>query len=337
MTKATFFNSPFIVFGIPFLFIACCIFLVQTPVFAANQSTLSLAITIDLLLSIPAIYYFLIRKKKIPKTTVVPVFILGLVVASFIIPKENQYLLQLAKTWLLPLVELGILSYVAFKVYKTVRLFKREKKNSIDFFTTAKKVSNEIAPGRIASLLATEIAVIYYSFFDWKKQKLKENEFSYHKNTGSSTLLIGIILIIVIETVVIHMLLAKWNITIAWVLTGLSIYTIFQIIALIKSIPKRPIQIDGDKLYLKYGILNETDITIEDIESIIFTTKEIESDKEIKKLSPIAHIEGHNILIKLNKENILNGFYGFNKKYKTIAFFVDDKEAFKNKIDSLLT
>ena len=337
MTKTTLFSGPIIVFGIPLLLILSCIAIVHTSAFTANQSTLSFAITLDLLLTTPIIYFILIRKNKIPKTTVVPVFILGIVVASFTIPKENQYLLELAKTWLLPLVELGVLSYVSFKIHKTIQLFKKEKKNSTDFFNIAKKISNDIIPGKIGTLLATEIAVIYYSFFDWKKQKLKDNEFSYHKNTGSITLLIGVILIVGIETFVMHILIEKWSITVAWILTGLSIYTVFQIIAIIKSIPKRPIQIHGRKLYLKYGIINETAINIEDIESVTITTKEIESDKEMKKLSPIAHIEGHNILIRLKKENILYGFYGIKKNYSTLILYVDKVQEFKNKIDSLLT
>jgi len=336
MIKKALFNSPVITFSIPVILISFLVFLAQSTTFNSYQQTLSNAIIIDLLLTVPFVYFLLIRKKNIPKTTVVPLFILGIVIASHIIPKENQSFLDIAKTWLIPLVEISVLSLVGFKVYKTIQLYKVKKGVNTDFFTVVKNVCNEIVPKKLAIPMATEIGIIYYGFIHWKKIKLKENEFTYHKNTGSQMLLVTVIFLIVIETVAFHALLNKWSSIAAWMLTGLSIYSSFQIFGFLRSLNKRPIIIERRMLKLRYGIMCETDIEIKNIDSIELTTQSFDQGKEIKYLSFLGESEGHNIVIHLKKENTLIGLYGMNKKFKSIALFVDEKAKFKLLLENKL-
>ena len=161
------------------------------------------------------------------------------------------------------------------------------------------------------------------------KRKLNENEFSYHKDSGTISLLIAIIFIVAIETVVLHILLQKWNVTVAWILTFLSIYSGIQLLGFLKSMSKRPILIKDDKLYLKYGIMKETTIDLKSIDSIEISSKDIELNKETRKISFLGELESHNIIIRLKKENELTGLYGMKRKYKNLVLHVDKK---KNRI-----
>ena len=104
-----------------------------------NAAALSFGITFDLLLTIPFIYFLLIRSTGIPKITVVTFFVAGIVVATFVLPVHHQYFLQLAKTWLLPVVEISVLILVGFKVRKAVKHYEKNKDLSPDFFTALKK------------------------------------------------------------------------------------------------------------------------------------------------------------------------------------------------------
>jgi hypothetical protein len=141
-----------------------------------------------------------------------------------------------------------------------------------------------------------------------------------------------IIFIVAIETVVFHILLAKWNVVAAWVLTFLSIYSGIQIFGFLKSMLKRPISIENNKLFLRYGIMSEVTIDIKDIESIEVSSKDIELDKETRKLSFLGELESHNLIIRLKKENTLIGLYGMKRTFKNLAFHVDDKVKFENRI-----
>ncbi len=188
-------------------------------------------------------------------------------------------------------------------------------------------------PRKAAIPFATEVAVFYYGFINWKKSHYKLNEFTHHKDSGSMALLAVFILIILVETFAIHLLLMKWSSLAAWIVTGLSLYTALQLWGFLKSIPKRPFIIENGKLKLRYGILNETDIDLESIESVEAFSQSIKKEDSIVKLSPLGELENHNLLIKLKEENFICGLYGIKKKYSKIAFYVDQKDAFLKKIE----
>lgn len=308
----------------------------KSSLFQMNPDYLAIGITFDLLLTVPFIYFLLIRKTNIPKTTVVPFIILGVVLCSIILPSENQQYLNLFKTWILPIIELSVLSYVIYNVRKGIKSYKQKKDLSFDFFTTLKNTCYEILPKNVVIPVVTETAVFYYGFIYWKKRELKENEFSYHKDSGTITLLIAIIFIIAIETVVLHILLTKWSSLAAWILTFLSIYSGIQIFGFVKSMFKRPISIENNKLFLRYGIMNETTIELKKIDNIEISSKDIELNKETRKLSFLGDLESHNIIIHLKEENELIGLYGIKRGYKNLALYVDNKVEFKNRINNAL-
>jgi len=325
------------VFGFPLLIIASMIVIAKSKLFKLNPEVLSIGITADLLFTVPFIYFLLIRKKNIPKITVLSFFILGIVATTFIIPKEHQLFLAQIKTWFLPVIEIGVFTFVLFRVRKILKSYGVHKKEGNDFFATLKIACKEILPEKIAILLTMEIAVLYYGFISWKKKKLRDNEFSYHKNSGTITVLIALILIIAIETCVLHILLIKWSMVAAWIVSGLSIYSGIQIFGFLKSISKRPFLIEKNTMHLRYGILNEATIDINNIESIEISSKPIEFNDRTRKLSPFGELESHNMVINLKHEDTMIGLYGIKRKFKTLAFYVDKKEEFKTQLDKRIS
>ncbi len=335
MHKTLNINRNLISFGIPLSLFGILIFLMKSSLFT-NQNKLDLGITIDLVLIIPFVYYLLIRKSKIPKTTVVPIMIIGLLVGSFFLPEENQVYLTLFKTWALPLIELFVIIFIIIKVRGGVKKYKVLKGLRLDFFSTVKNTCREILPEKLVTPFATEVAVFYYGFFNWKKIETTENEFTYHKESGTLGLIGGIILIILIETIALHFLLANWSELAAWILTFLSVYTLIQVFGIAKSLTKRPIVITDSSVFLKYGIANEVDLLFEDIESIEVSKKEIKKDPLTKRLSLLGELEEHNVIIKLKVENDLIGIYGFKKKFKTLLLHIDKPMEFKEQINNVL-
>ncbi|MEM7486141.1 MAG: hypothetical protein AAF348_13120 [Bacteroidota bacterium] len=332
MNRITFFKTS-TVFAVPLLIVGAMVLIVKSIGFQQNPDTLALAITFDLLITAPFVYFLLVRKTRIPTTTVVPFLIFVTVVCSIILPQENQFYLRLFKTWVLPVIEMSILSFVLYKLYGAIKRYNAEKQHSFDFYSTLKKVCAEILPKAAVTPVVMEISVFYYGFLYWKKRDFKENEFSYHKNSGTITLLVAILFIVAIETFVFHILIAKWSVLVAWILTFLSIYSGIQIFGFLKSMLKIPISIEGDKLYLRYGIMSESVVDLSDVDAIELSSASIELDSETKKLSFLGELEPHNIVIRLKKENVLTGLYGIKKRYKNLVLFVDDAVTFKNSIE----
>lgn len=335
MYRTIFLSKNLIIFGVPISLFGILILLMKSTFLPGNE-TLVVGITADLLLTVPLVYFLLIRKTEIPKTTVIPIMIIGLLIGSYFLPNENRYYLNFFKTWILPIVELSVLSFVIYNVRKVINQYKSNKTEAFDFFTTLKNTCYEILPKGIVIPVVTEIAVFYYGFVYWKRRELKANEFSYHKDSGTIALFIAIIFIVAMETIALHILLSKWNTIAAWILTFLSVYSGIQIFGFLKSMFKRPISIVNDRLYLRYGIMTETIIDLKDIESIEISSKDIELNKENRKLSFLGELESHNIIIRLKEENELAGLYGTRKKYKNLALYVDDKTEFTNQINNAL-
>ena len=337
MRKLLYYKNSIIALGTPVFLIGLMLFLVKSPLFKSNTSALAIGVSADLILTIPLIYYLLVRRTNIPNITVVPLLFLCTAFGFYIIPAEEQGLLNIFKTWGLPLIELFILFTIIKNLRKGIQLFKKKQGTSPDFYSILKATCNELLPKGVSAVFATEITVFYYGFVKWTKRHLKQNEYSYHKNSGTISLLIGILLIIVIETVALHFFILKWDETVAWIVTILSIYTGLQIFGFMKSMTQRPFKIEKDTLQLSYGIMNETRIDLNTIESIVLTSKDLEEGKHNRKLSIFGDLESHNVILHLKTENTLKGIYGINRKYKVLAFYVDNRFEFEKQLNQAIT
>ncbi|MCA6073765.1 hypothetical protein [Fulvivirga sedimenti] len=309
---------------------------IMTTVNLKGDNLLQLGLTADLLLTVPLVYFLLIRTTNIPKTTVIPVMIIGLILGSYLLPADGQQYLSLFRTWALPVIELTVLSLLVYKLHKAFRRYKELKGTSPDFFTTLKSVCREILPQKLVLPFATEIGVFYYGFFYWKNKSHLENEFTCHKESGAQVLLAGLILILGIETVALHFLLGLWSTTAAWVLTAISIYSAIQVFGIIRSLPKRPIHIEDGNLMLRWGILNEAEIPLEDITAIELSNAEMDRNDRVRSLSPLSQVEGHNVILRLKRENVLTGFYGIKRTFDVLALHMDNPAEFKEKLESAM-
>ena len=336
MKRTLRFVDYLLVFGLPLLLIGGLAMLSGSSLSARYPEDLSMGITIDMVLTVPLLYFFLIRKTKIPNTTVVPVLLISVLVCSVILPADRQQYLNAFKNWVLPVVEIGVLSYVLYRVRQGIKAFRVHAGETPDFFTALKGTCFQFLPKGLVIPVVTEIAVFYYGFVYWKRRRLKENEFSYHKDSGTVPLLVAIIFIVAIETAVFHILLLKWSPLAAWILTAISIYSGIQLFGFLRSMLKRPIAIRGDQLFLRYGIMSETEIDLRNIASVEISSADMKFDGETRKLSFLGALEPHNVVIRLKGENELTGLYGQIRKYRNLAFYVDDKTGFRNLIEARL-
>lgn len=334
MMRATSSKRTFLIFFIPLFLITSLVFITSVAGFRENPELLSIGLSIDLLILIPFVYFLLIRKTQIPKTTILPLMILGLITGKFIIPAENQYYLDLFKTWGIPVAEVFVLGFVIYKVYFALKIYRSNNQENADFYSVLKKTCKEFFPAPLVNPMVTEIAVFYYGLINWRKRELGENEFQYHKKSGSIALYSVIIFLILIETVVLHILLSMWNETLAIILTVLGMYSILQLFGFTRSLSKRPVYIRGGKLFLNYGIMKETVIDLENIVTVEISSRDIELDSDTAKLSLLNNLESHNIILHLKEEETLTGLYGKKKNFKIIAFHIDDKLKFKEQIEA---
>ncbi len=202
--------------GVLFAILLCSILVAQSSWINVDP-LIGTAVTIDLIFSIPIIYFLFIRKTSIPKITVVPVFGLGMLIASLLLPAGERQLLNIALLYAVPLVELSVLVYLAYRVYRTRSAFMAEALLARDVMERLRSAfDREIQPAFVARIAAFELGLFYYTFLA-RRSKHDANSFTYHRKDGSISILVVFLFLLSAETVVIHILLAQWNSIAAWI------------------------------------------------------------------------------------------------------------------------
>lgn len=321
-----------LVFLIPALLITTLVVLIKSSMY---EATLAKYIIVDFLIVIPFCYYLLIRKTNVPKLTVITMGVIGVFIASSIIPVENQGVLPIIKMVLVPALEIIILSFIIYKAIKAYKIHKKQDNTSLDFYDSLVNVCQEVFPAKAGHLAATEFSMIYYSLFNWKKRPLAKNEFTYHKNGTAMSVLLGLLLVVGVEVFITHGLIKNVNPYLSILLALLSAYSFLQIVSIMRSMAKRPIYVDVDKkeIVLRFGLLSKAIIPFNVIDQVEITNKDLPEKTDIKYFSPLGSLSDHNIVLHLNKELEYEFAYGFTKKAEKIALFVDEKHLFATLIN----
>lgn len=287
---------------------------------------LAIGITYDLTLVAPLVYLLLIRKKRIPNITVVPVFILGVVIATLILPAGFQNHLDIVKTFLLPVVELTVVSIIIYKTIQIRKHFKSKQSGQADFLEQLRNTTEEVlGQSKVARIFTTEISMFYYAFFAWRGKKRNERQFTVYRASGITAVLGILIFILVIETVALHLLLGQWSTLAAWILTGLGIYTSLQLIAHLKALRHRFVEFGTDKLILRNGLFGDAVIPLDQIEGVEQIRKPItDSNRKVEYLSLLKELEKPNVALYFNQPITIERPYGIRQKCDTLMVSVDD-------------
>ena len=282
-------------------------YLASTNAFGVNPILFN-AVAIDLVVTLPFIYWLLIRKTKIPLTTIIPVSIAGYLLGKQVIPMEHQGYLEIAGNYVLPVIELGVILFLLYNI-RSVRKSYLTYKIENEIPEALQKALEIIYPKRLSSFLSHELLFFYYAIFCWGKRVLKKDEYSYHKDSGARAIYGVLLFLIIVETGVFHILIYPYAPIVAWILSILSIYSGFIFLGLSRSISKLPIKMDATSLRIRYGLINVADISFSSISKISLVKSSQES--EFKQLSPLGSMEEPNILIHLIRSETLHTIYGF--------------------------
>lgn len=314
------------------------IFLSNSSYIEVPNTKLANAIVLDFVLTIPILYYLIIRKTKIPKITVITCAVVCIILASYVIPIAHQSLLDSIKSFGLPILELLLLGLVSFYGFKTYRSYQNNEAINTDFYGILKEACAQVMPSPFSKLFATEIGVIYYSLVAWDSRALKNNEYSYHKRNGITSVVIVLLFVVAIEILAVHLVASKWSHTVAYVLSFFGIYSCLQVFAVIKSVSRRPYYINEDKetLELKYGMFAESIIGFDQIESIEYNRKSLPEDKSIVQFSTLGILDSHNVILHLKEKNVIDRIYGMKKEYNSLAIMVDEHEDFLQRMEKLI-
>ncbi|MBN8725846.1 MAG: hypothetical protein J0M03_23315 [Acidobacteria bacterium] len=172
--------------------------------------------------------------------------------------------------------------------------------------------------------------MLYFAFFFWRKPVIESNTttFSYYKNNAYFAIFIGLILLLIVESIVAHFFLAKFDTTLAWVASLASIYTILWLWGDFQAIRLNPIAINDQELKLNAGLRWQISVPREMIKEVIDISKagKLTERKDYLSMTIAGEPE---LVIALNQSLKAKGLFSITKECKYIGIFVDDLPAFK--------
>lgn len=246
------------------LFVAACagVFAVAAQVVAVapgtgRQALLDAAVTTDLTVVVPALWYLLVaRPRGWSATTVLPVFVAAVAVAGFILPSGRRQLLDAAGLLAAP-AELVVLWLVVRRVRRIAHA-SRAGAGAGDTLQAIREATRQVlGPSRLADALAYEFALLRYAFVSWRAAPETRPDavaFTYHRRSGYPALVGALILVICAEGAGVHVMLRGLSPTLAWTLTALSAYSILWLVGDARAASLRPILLSSDELLLRLGL-----------------------------------------------------------------------------------
>ncbi|MFQ5569798.1 MAG: hypothetical protein ACE5G0_09000 [Rhodothermales bacterium] len=325
-------HHPLLVFGLALSTIYPVALLIASGVSRFEQPhLLAAALTLDVTIVVPLLYYvLLVRRNGWPLITVAPVFLLSLVAASFIIPRDHQELLTLLQYLAAPL-ELLLLGYVGIRIARTARRFRTTSGDLDVMIRLQESLRETLHVPTAANVLAFEIGLIYYALFSWRAPRPDEPKhftFSYHKKNGYITVVAGIMVAMLIELIGLHLLLLWWNPTVAWIASALTLYGILWLLGDVQAVRLRPIRIEEEALLIRIGLRWTIRVPFEAITWV----RPVEGKPVVRKtpgyLAALVLGTPH-YLIKLKTPIVAHGLYGIRKQVSLIGLALDDTASFE--------
>lgn len=306
------------------------------PVFAAVYSA-NFAVPFDLMVCVPLVFYLLfVRKRGITPIAVLPVIYAGGVVSAFVAvpgaPSALPVLLGAAFA-----VDIAVLVCEVPRLARAFRAGYREARETdaypAEWFARAFEA---VIPNRAAArVAATELAMWYHLVLPRHRAAVApkgRESFSHHKKSGFLALVGVVIVLGVIEIVVVHLLVSRFSVVAAAVLTAASIYGLAWLGSFARSVVACPILVGEGRLTATWGFLPGIDLPAASIERVAFADPGFEKSDVLD----LATMGAKPCWVVLREPVEVCGMTGRARRIRAVKLSPDEADAFARSVARLV-
>jgi hypothetical protein len=311
------------------------LWVVTSPAFPSHASVFGLIVTADLLLGIPLLFYGLVaRPYRLSPIAVVPSFLVALGVAWAILPPSGRRYLDITLA-LVPLLELAALGVVVWKARAFYARYRQARQQQVYFLDRLEAAIRATFGTNLAvKLLTVEFALIFLSIFGWFMRfwvgDARDRVFTYHRKSLYPTIFLVFLLLMIFETIGLHLLIQHWSPMVAWILTGVSIYGIFWMIGDYNAIRLHPIVLAGDSLHLRSGFRWSVNLRVAEIADVQTPKR---TNPKSRDYLTFARAGETRLVLVLKQPVRVSGLFGLDKNVSRIGVYVDDLGEFRAELD----
>lgn len=305
------------------------IFVLQQPLFQRQPELKRLAIAGDISIVLPVLLFFGLRLWFPLKLSRLFSFIaMGVFISS---------VLTGTKLWIFAvLVEMILTVLVLIRLKNFGQQVQQQRQQGATWQAS-------LLQGARASLITlsqeplmryalTEMRMLRYSLLAfWRRPSNALQTFAYHQ-LRDSTVLIGLGLMLVMESIPIHFLLHQWQPWLAWLATISNIYVLLWLIADYRAMQLKPLELHADRLVIYQGLRASVTVKLEHILSITPYEHDSSLNKESIDLS-CSRIP--QLTLELKQEVEVQQLFRKNRT-NTLLLSVQDSEGLINALDKKL-
>jgi len=287
--------------------------------------------TVDMVVLVPAAFYFLVvRRRGLPIVTLVPVVVVSMLAACRVLPADRHQLLS-ALEYLVAPAEIAILGWIAWRSAKA--LGKARQDTAMDPWQQLQQAAYEVTGSHLAaSVLASELAVVYYALGSWRaKPHVPEGSsgFTHHLRSGQSGIVLGFLVIVASEGLAMHLLLLRWSALVAWIFTIGSVYSALWAIADYRATVLRPILVTDESIVIRAGFRYVLEVPRRAI-------VEVGREKPDfgRKSRNLTLLSTPTRWLTLSRPMLAEGPYGIRRTARAVGIEPDDPEAFDRALET---
>lgn len=300
--------------------------IVQAIQAGTHPRLLADALTIDLIVTVPLVYWFLaIRRAGWPRLSVVPVIVLTVAGIRLVPGLEAGWLLPWLE-WVAVPAELVLLSLVARRAIAMSRALRAT--GSGDALESLRRAATELVEvERAADIVAYEAAILWYALAGGGSHAPPPGAaaFGVRRRSGYGPVLVGLFFGLVAEAIAVHFLVRRWSVVGAWILTLLTAYAVLWLIGDFRALGRRSVLVTGEELIVRLGLRWTVRVPLEDIRAV--RAAGAPGPRAPDHLRAVI-LGDERQVVELESERVAIGLYGIRRRVRSIGLSVDEPERF---------
>jgi len=310
-----------------------------------RPEVLAWGLTLDLVAVVPLAWYLLlVRRRRWPAISTVPVVLFSLAGAALLLPPTARGPLHTLGLLAAPL-ELLLLGFVGVKTWRGVARYRALHGGTADpgavpehLRQAAREVLGVEAP---ADVLAYELAVLHFALLSWWRRPAGRDAdapevFGYHRAGAYAAVLVGVLFAVVAELLALHVLISTlWSATAAWILTALSAYSALWLLGDYRAMVLRPLRLDERGLEVRIGLRWHVHVPLDAIAAVhpVAATEPWPRDRRSLRTTVLV---APRLRLDLTRPLTAVGPYGLRRRVEHIGLALDDGDRFAARLDALL-
>jgi len=244
--------------------------LIRSPALRAHGAEIELALLAQVFVLWPLLFAWLVYPvTRKARHLLLPVTV-GMLFGSLMLPQDWKYYWTAIDPlrWLLAaLLVAGEVWVIALLLRSLARLRGSDRPED----GMREIVEQRLGPGTLTRLISAELLMWFYALLSWRSHSYRfvgDEFFSVHRHQGNADNQKGFLILIGAEIPLAHGLLWLWSPRSAWIVTALSLYGYCWLLGEHRATLLRPVSIDTEFLYLRYGLLGDERIPLAAIDSV---------------------------------------------------------------------